>query len=512
MKRNLTALIILDGYGYSECKDGNAVEQANTPFLNALYKENPHTLITASGLGVGLPEGQMGNSEVGHLNIGAGRIVYQELTRITKSIADRDFFKNEALLKGMQSAKEKKGALHIMGLLSDGGVHSHQDHLYALLELAKQQGLKRVYIHCLMDGRDTAPDGGAGYIMALEEKIKEIGIGKIATIMGRYYAMDRDNRWERVEKAYNAMVLGEGNHSKSPEDTIKASYICGITDEFIIPTVINTLEDKRIQANDSIIFYNFRPDRARELTRTFVDPDFLEFPRKSGFFPVTFVSMTQYDESFKNILIAYKPVTVENTLGEYLSKLGIPQLRIAETEKYAHVTYFFNGGLEKQYPLEDRILVPSPHVATYDLQPEMSAPEVADQAVAAIESDKYQVMILNFANADMVGHTGVFEATKKAIEAVDACAQKVVNAILKKAGVVIVTADHGNAEKEIDYETHQPFTAHTTNPVKCIIAGAGELKLREDGGLADIAPTILDLMGIPKPAEMTGKTLIERSK
>lgn len=508
MNRNLIALIILDGYGYTEIKEGNAVLEAKSPFLNEFFEKNPHTLITASGLGVGLPEGQMGNSEVGHLNLGAGRIVYQELTRITKSIEDGDFFDNEALLMGINEAKAKEGALHIVGLLSDGGVHSHETHLYALLKLAKKEGLKKVYLHCLMDGRDTAPSGGLGYIENLEKKITEIGIGQIATIIGRYYGMDRDNRWERVEKAYNAMVLGEGNHVASPIEAMQETYAQGITDEFVIPTVIDTEDDKKINPNDTVIFFNFRPDRAREITRTLIDPEFSEFPRKRGFLPVTFVSMTQYDKTFENVEIAFKPETVENTLGEYLSKLGIPQLRIAETEKYAHVTYFFNGGLEKQYPLEDRILIPSPHVATYDLQPEMSAFEVAEKAVTEINAEKYQVMILNFANPDMVGHTGVLEAAEKAIETVDNCAKKVITAILKKGGKVLMTADHGNAEKMIDYETHQPFTAHTSNKVKLVLAGAGDISLKEDGKLADIAPTILDLMELEKPKEMTGNTLI----
>ncbi|MBC3888269.1 2,3-bisphosphoglycerate-independent phosphoglycerate mutase [Acetobacterium paludosum] len=510
MEKKLTALIILDGYGCTECLKGNAVEEAKTPFLKALYEENPHTLITASGLGVGLPEGQMGNSEVGHLNLGAGRVVYQELTRITKSIEDGDFFENEAFLSGIRSAKEKGGALHIMGLLSDGGVHSHERHLYALLELAKQQGIDRVYVHCLMDGRDTAPDSGIKHIKALEEKMSEIGIGKIATIIGRYYAMDRDNRWDRVEKAYDAMAIGEGEHAKSALQVMAETYSKSITDEFVLPTIIDTEEDKRIKTNDTIIFFNFRPDRAREITRAFIDPDFNEFTRKNGFFAVNFVSMTQYDQSFKNVSIAFKPETIENTLGAYLSHLGIPQLRIAETEKYAHVTYFFNGGLEKQYPLEDRLLVPSPHVATYDLKPEMSAFEVAEKAVEAIESEKYQLMVLNFANADMVGHTGIFEAAEKAVEVVDTCSQKVVQAILKKGGTVLLTADHGNAEKMIDYETNQPFTAHTSNQVKCILVGAGKVTLRNDGKLADVAPTLLDLMELPKPQEMTGETLIQR--
>jgi len=510
MNKKLTALIILDGYGFTRCTEGNAVEQAKTPFLDAISQDYPHTLITASGLGVGLPEGQMGNSEVGHLNLGAGRIVYQELTRITKSIEDGDFFTNEAFLAGIKSAKQKGGALHLMGLLSDGGVHSHECHLYALLNLAKKQGLDRVYVHCLMDGRDTAPNSGLGHVKSLEAKMAELGVGKIATIMGRYYAMDRDNRWDRVEKAYDAMTIGAGNHAASALKVMEETYAAEVTDEFVLPTIIDTVEDKTIKGNDTIIFFNFRPDRARELTRAFIDPEFKEFKRKTGYLGLHYVTMTQYDKSFENVAIAYKPVSIDNTLGEYLSNLGIPQLRIAETEKYAHVTYFFNGGLEKQYPLEDRILVPSPHVATYDLQPEMSACEVAEKAVAAVESEQYQLMILNFANADMVGHTGIFEAAEKAVEVVDECAKKVITAILAHGGKVIVTADHGNAEKMIDYETHMPFTAHTSNQVKCILLGDGDVVLRDGGRLADVAPTLLDLMELPKPAEMTGETLIKQ--
>jgi 2,3-bisphosphoglycerate-independent phosphoglycerate mutase len=509
MNNKLTALIILDGYGYTKCNEGNAVKNANCDYLNKLYEANPHTLITASGLGVGLPEGQMGNSEVGHLNLGAGRVVYQELTRITKAIKDGDFFNNATLIKGIKSAKENNGALHIMGLLSDGGVHSHQDHIYALIKLAKEYEIKKVYIHCFMDGRDTAPDSGAGYINKLEEKIKKIGVGEIATVIGRYYAMDRDNRWDRIEKAYNAMVFGDGEHVLSAEEVVTKAYDQGITDEFINPSIIDSQDDKKIKENDTIIFANFRPDRAREITRTFIDPSFSEFSRKGGYFKVNFVSMTQYDKSFDQVEIAYKPVLIENTLGEYLSYLKIPQLRIAETEKYAHVTYFFNGGLEKQYPLEDRILVPSPRVATYDLQPEMSAYEVAKKAVEAVKSKKYQVMILNFANADMVGHTGVLEAAEKAVEVVDTCTKEVVTAILDQGGVVLITADHGNAEKMIDYQSKQPFTAHTSNQVELMVVGNGNLKLRDDGALADVAPTILDLMKIEKPVEMTGKTLIK---
>ncbi|MDD3305774.1 MAG: 2,3-bisphosphoglycerate-independent phosphoglycerate mutase [Acetobacterium sp.] len=509
MNNNLTALIILDGYGFTRCTEGNAVEQAQTPFLDTISEVYPHTLITASGLGVGLPEGQMGNSEVGHLNLGAGRIVYQELTRITKSIEDGDFFTNEAFLAGINAAKQKDSALHLIGLLSDGGVHSHEDHLYALLKLAQKQGLKRVYVHCLMDGRDTAPNSGLVHIKALEAKMAQLGVGEIATIMGRYYAMDRDNRWDRVERAYDAMTVGAGNHAATALDIMLETYAAKITDEFVLPTIIDTVEDSTIKSDDTIIFFNFRPDRARELTRAFIDPDFNLFIRKTGFLSLNFVTMTQYDKSFETVSVAYQPVTIINTLGEYLSNLAIPQLRIAETEKYAHVTYFFNGGLEKQYPREDRILIPSPHVATYDLQPEMSAYEVADKAVAAIESEKYQLMILNFANADMVGHTGIFEAAEKAVEVVDECARKVIAAILAKGGKVILTADHGNAEKMIDYESHMPFTAHTSNQVKCILLGAGDVVLRNDGRLADVAPTLLDLMGLPKPPEMTGETLIK---
>lgn len=510
MKKGITALMILDGYGFTKHCEGNAVESANTPYLDCLDEKNPSTLIIASGLGVGLPEGQMGNSEVGHLNLGAGRIVYQELTRITKSILDGDFFENQAFLAAINWAKEKKKALHLIGLLSDGGVHSHEKHLYALLEMAKQNGLTEVYVHCLMDGRDTAPNSGLDHIRALEAKMADLEIGKIATVIGRFYAMDRDNRWERVEEAYNAMTMGVGDQEISALEAVVKSYDGGITDEFIRPTVIGADPKQNISQEDAIIFFNFRPDRAREITRALIDPDFTEFKRASGYLNLNYTTMTQYDKSFENVAIAYKPQVIDNTLGEYLSSLGIPQLRIAETEKYAHVTYFFNGGLEKQYPFEDRLLIPSPHVATYDLKPEMSAYEVADQAVAAIESEKYQLMILNFANADMVGHTGIIKAAEKAVEAVNDSAKKVIDAILKQGGRVIVTADHGNAEKMIDYESHMPFTAHTSNPVKCILVGEKNRKLREGGKLSDIAPTLLELMALPVPEQMTGKSLIEK--
>ncbi|WKY45573.1 2,3-bisphosphoglycerate-independent phosphoglycerate mutase [Eubacteriaceae bacterium ES2] len=506
MKKELTALIILDGYGFSTCEKGNAVELARTPYLDCLSQKYPHTLITASGLGVGLPEGQMGNSEVGHLNLGAGRIIYQELTRITKSIEDGDFFENEALLSAVKWAKEKNQALHLIGLLSDGGVHSHEKHLYGLLKLAKRNGLDKVFVHCLMDGRDTAPNSGLTHIKALQAKMQELGVGEIATIIGRYYGMDRDNRWDRVEKAYDAMTMGIGIEEMNAVSAMEKSYAGGVTDEFILPTVID--QDGLIKAKDAIIFFNFRPDRAREITRCLIEKEFDQFDRKSGFLNVKYISMTQYDKSFENLEIAYKPETIKNTLGEYLSDLGISQLRIAETEKYAHVTYFFNGGLEKQYPLEDRILVPSPHVATYDLKPEMSAYEVAEKAVEAIKSEKYQLMVLNFANPDMVGHSGILEAAEKAVETVNECAQKVIETILQHGGSIIVTADHGNAEKMIDYETGMPFTAHTSNPVKCILLGKENVSLREGGRLADIAPTLLDLMELPVPSEMTGTSLI----
>lgn len=510
MRGNLTALIILDGYGYTEIAEGNAVLEAPSPNLDAFYNDHPHTHIVASGLGVGLPEGQMGNSEVGHLNLGAGRIVYQELTRITKSIEDGDFFENEAFMKGIANVKANNSALHIMGLLSDGGVHSHNTHLYGLLELAKRNGIDKVYVHCFMDGRDTAPTSGLGYIKELEAKMAEIGVGEIATISGRYYAMDRDNRWERVNEAYNAVALGKGKAAESAVEAMENSYKEDVTDEFIVPTVIQPEVDKTVKANDTIIFFNFRPDRARELTRAFINEDFDGFKRENGYIPVTYITMTQYDATFDNVEIAFKPEVITNTLGEYLSANNIPQLRIAETEKYAHVTYFFNGGIEKQYEGEDRILVPSPKVATYDLKPEMSAYEVTDKVLEAIASDKYKVIILNYANTDMVGHTGVMEAAEKAVMAVDECSKKVIDAILDKGGNVILTADHGNAEKMIDYETKKPWTAHTTNPVECVIAGVGEVELRDDGRLADIAPTILDLLDMDVPAEMTGTSLIKK--
>ncbi len=502
MKKPLV-LMILDGFGIAP-DEGNAIVAASTPNLDRILKENPVTKIGASGLDVGLPDGQMGNSEVGHTNIGAGRIVYQELTRITKSAQEGDMEKNPALLHAMQSAKDNGKALHFMGLLSDGGVHSHNTHLYALLNMAKSMGLEKVFVHCFLDGRDVPPSSGKDYVKELVEKLEEIGVGKAATVMGRYYAMDRDNRWERVEKAYAAMVYGEGVEAECPICAVQKSYDEGVTDEFVVPTVCKGAEP--VREGDSIIFYNFRPDRAREITRTFVDPEFAGFERRNGFFPVNYVCMTQYDATMPNVDVAYKPESLTNTFGEYLSKNDMTQLRIAETEKYAHVTFFFNGGVEKQYPGEDRILVKSPAVATYDLQPHMSAYEVTDKMVEAVKSGKYDALILNYANCDMVGHTGVFEAAVKAVEAVDACIGRVEAAVKEMGGCILLTADHGNADKMVD-DDGTPFTAHTTNPVPfCVINRPCEL--REGGRLADIAPTMLKVLGLPQPAEMTGESII----
>ena len=502
MKKPLV-LMILDGFGIAP-KEGNAIEAARTPNLDKLFSQNPLTQIGASGLDVGLPDGQMGNSEVGHTNLGAGRIVYQELTRITKSIQDGDFFQNEAFLSAIENVKKNHSALHLMGLLSDGGVHSHNTHLYGLLELAKKNDIENVYVHCFMDGRDVPPSSGKDYVAQLIEKMKEIGVGQIATVMGRYYAMDRDNRWERVEKAYAAMVYGEGEKAACGLCAMQNSYDNGVTDEFVVPTVIDGAQP--IQPNDSVIFFNFRPDRAREITRTLVDPDFTGFERRNGFFPLTYICMTPYDATMPNVDVAFKKESLDNTLGEYISKLGMKQLRIAETEKYAHVTFFFNGGVEKQYEGEDRILVHSPKVATYDLQPEMSAYEVTDKMVDAVNSGKYDVIILNFANCDMVGHTGVFDAAVKAVEAVDTCVGRVIDAVLAQGGAALITADHGNADHMFD-EDGTPFTAHTTNPVPLCVVGH-PCTLREGGRLADLAPTMLQILNIPQPAEMTGKSLI----
>ncbi len=505
MAKKPLMLCILDGFGWVPDETyGNAIAAAKKPNLDKLFAACPYTTIGASGMDVGLPDGQMGNSEVGHTNIGAGRIVYQELTRITKSIQDGDFFENEALKSAMLAAKDSGKALHLMGLLSDGGVHSHNGHLYGLLEMAKRLGLADVYVHAIMDGRDVPPDSGKGFIQELEAKCAEIGVGRIATVTGRYYAMDRDNRWDRVEKAYNAFVKGEGRRG-APVEVMEKSYADGVTDEFVVPAV--TCEGGRVSAGDSVIFFNFRPDRAREITRTFVDPDFTGFAR--DFFPLHYVCFTQYDVTMPNVDVAFKPQSLTNVMGEYLAKNGKTQLRIAETEKYAHVTFFFNGGVEAPFEGEDRALINSPKVATYDLQPEMSAYLVADECVKRIESGKYDVIILNFANCDMVGHTGVFQAAVKAVEAVDACAGKVIDAVLGQGGAVLLTADHGNADKMYDPDPEHPFTAHTTNPVPFLVAGLGDVKLRAGGVLADIAPTMLKILGLPQPEEMTGKSIIE---
>lgn len=509
-KKKMYALIILDGFGLNDKKEGNAIKLIGTPFVDELLSKYPHTQIGASGLDVGLPDGQMGNSEVGHLNMGAGRKVYQELTRISKEIADGDFDKNSELLTAIRNAKAAGKKLHVWGLLSDGGVHSHIEHLFALVKLAKKEGLDNVYIHAFLDGRDTPPKSGIEYIRQLEAFLKEEAFGKIATVSGRYYAMDRDNRWERVEKAYSAIACGEGNYAASAKEAVEDSYLQGVNDEFVLPTVIVEGEKPvaTVENGDSVVFFNFRPDRAREITRAFIQKDFDSFQRKTGYLNPYYVGFTQYDASFKELGIhtAFLPQNLKNTLGEYLSKLGKTQLRIAETEKYAHVTFFFNGGVEAANPLEDRILVPSPKVATYDLQPEMSAPTVAEKAVAEIESGKYDVMILNFANCDMVGHTGVLEAAEKAVKAVDECLRKVVSAILSEGGEVIVTADHGNADKMIA-DDGSPFTAHTTNPVPFIVVRDGDFELKEGGILADVAPTLLKMMDVAIPEEMTGHQL-----
>ena len=509
MNNNLTMLMILDGFGIRESKVGNAIKLANTPNIDKLMKICPTSIIHTSGLQVGLPEGQMGNSEVGHTNIGAGRIVYQELTRITKSIEDGDFFSIPEFVSAIENCKKHGSKLHILGLLSDGGVHSHIRHLYGLLELAKRKDFEDVYVHCFMDGRDTPPASGESYIVKLEEKMREKGVGKIATISGRFYSMDRDKRWQRVQKAYDALVNGEGNKATSAVSAIEASYQKEVFDEFVEPTVIYSGDKPvaKIEKNDSVIFFNFRPDRARELTRTLVDPEFNEFETKN--LDLYYVTFTQYDATLPNVNIAFKPEKLVNTFGEYISKNGLTQLRIAETEKYAHVTFFFNGGEEKQYPGEDRILVPSPKVETYDMQPEMSAEEVTVKVVEAIKSGKYNSIILNYANPDMVGHTGSLEAAIKAIEKIDGCVQRVVDAIKEQNGVLLITADHGNAEQMIDEATGEPHTAHTTNPVPLILVGKDNVRLKE-GRLADLAPTMLEIMGLEKPQEMTGESLIEK--
>ena len=505
MSKAPVALLIMDGFGINPSDYGNAIQAAKTPNLDRYFANCPNTIIGASGLDVGLPDGQMGNSEVGHTNMGAGRIVYQQLVKITKSIQDGDFFENPALKAAMQNAKDKGTALHLMGLLSPGGVHSHMTHMYGLVEMAKRFGLQKVYVHAFLDGRDVPPSSAAEYMEEAVAELNKIGLGKIGVISGRFYAMDRDNAWDRVEKAYAALVYGEGVQEDDPVQAIKNSYANGVTDEFMIPAVVT--KDAKITKNDSVIFFNFRPDRARQLTRAFVDPEFKGFERKNGCFPVHFVCMAQYDAAMPNVSVAFPPEELTMTLGEYLSKCGKTQLRIAETQKYAHVTFFFNGGEEKQFEGEERILIQSPDVETFDLKPEMSAYEVTEAVLKEIAADKFDAIILNFANCDMVGHTGIFDAAVQAVQAVDDCIGQVTEAITAKGGKVIITADHGNADKMMEPDG-APFTAHTTNPVPVIVVGSKYKKLREGGVLADLAPTMLQLMELPQPKEMTGKSLI----
>ena len=512
MKDKLTMLMILDGFGDNPNKDGNAIKLAKTPNIDKLMKKYQTVDINTSGLAVGLPEGQMGNSEVGHTNIGAGRIVYQELTRITKSIEDGDFFSNPEFINAIENCKKNNSKLHILGLLSDGGVHSHIRHLYGLLEMAKRRDFEDVYVHCFLDGRDTPPASAESYIVKLQEKMKEKEIGKIASICGRFYAMDRDKRWERVKKCYDALVKGEGNKAGSVVKAIEDSYQKEVFDEFVEPTVICNGEGPAatIEKNDSVIFFNFRPDRAREITRALVDSEFDGFETKKDL-NLYYVCFTNYDETMPNVHIAFKKEPLKNTFGEYISNKGYTQLRIAETEKYAHVTFFFNGGEEKQYEGEDRILVPSPKVETYDMKPEMSAYEVTEKVLEAIKSDKYDAIILNYANTDMVGHTGSLTAAVKAVEAVDECVGKVVKLVEEKQGNMLITADHGNAEQMIDYKTGEPHTAHTVNPVPLILVTTDKkLKLQSGGKLADLAPTMLDLMKLEKPEEMAGTSLLDK--
>lgn len=513
MSKKPVVLMVLDGYGLNERTEGNAIAMANTPVMDQLMAECPFVKGNASGLYVGLPDGQMGNSEVGHMNIGAGRVIYQDLTRITKSIQDGDFFENKGLLAAIENCKKHDSDLHLWGLVSDGGVHSHNTHIYGLLELAKRQGLSKVYVHCFLDGRDTPPASGKSYVEALEEKMAEIGVGKVASLSGRYYAMDRDTNWDRIEKAYDSLVYGKGVQATSASEALAASYAEGVTDEFVLPTVITDEEGKPlslVKDNDSVIFFNFRPDRAREITRVFCDDTFDKFERP--FQKLTYVCFKDYDETIPNKIIAFEKESISNTFGEYLAKCGKKQLRLAETEKYAHVTFFFNGGVEEPNVEEFRLLVNSPKdVATYDLKPEMSAPEVGMDLVEAIKSDKYDVIVINFANPDMVGHTGVIPAAIKAVEKIDELVGRAVDAIREVDGVLFICADHGNAEKMIDYETGAPHTAHTTNPVPFILVNAGEgIKLREGGALCDIVPTLLEIMELPQPPEMTGKSLIVR--
>jgi 2,3-bisphosphoglycerate-independent phosphoglycerate mutase len=511
MSKKPTVLLVLDGFGLNDRKEANAIAIANTPVIDRMMEEYPYVKGYASGMAVGLPEGQMGNSEVGHINIGAGRIVYQELTRITKEIQDGTFFNNAALLAAIDNCKRHNSDLHLFGLLSDGGVHSHNTHMYGLLELAKRHGIKNVYVHAFLDGRDTPPASGKGFIEELGEKMRMYGVGKIATVMGRYYVMDRDNRWDRVEKAYRAMVYGEGDTAESGVVAVQNSYDKQAYDEFVIPTVV--VEDGKpvatVKENDSVIFYNFRPDRAREITRAFCNDDFNGFDRGKNRMNLTYVCFSDYDITIPNKLAAFHKVSINNTFGQYLAAHNMTQLRLAETEKYAHVTFFFNAGIEVPNAGEDRILVNSPKVATYDLQPEMSVYKVAENLVEAIKSDKYDVIICNFANPDMVGHTGILEAAVNAVEAVDECVGKALEALLSVDGQMFLCADHGNAEQLLDYNTNEPFTAHTTNPVPFILINFDkDYTLAEGGRLADIVPTMIDMMGMNKPDEMTGKSLL----
>lgn len=498
-----TTLIIMDGFGLRDEELGNAIKSAPTPVLDKLFAENPTSKLSASGIDVGLPAGQMGNSEVGHTNIGAGRVVYQDLPKISRDIDQGTFFQNPAYQKAMLAAKDQGTAVHIMGLLSDGGVHSHITHIQAAVKMAAQLDCPKIYVHCFLDGRDVPPTSGKGFVAQMQAYCKQYG-AQIVTVQGRYYAMDRDTNWDRTEKAYAAMVYGEATYIPDPLDAVQGSYNKEVTDEFMTPVVC--VKDAEIQPNDTVIFMNFRPDRARQITRTLVDPDFDGFERKKGFFPLQFVCTTCYDASMPNVEVAYPSEALKNVFGEYISKLGLTQLRIAETEKYAHVTFFFNGGVETVFPGEDRVLIPSPKVATYDMKPDMSANEVAAACVERIESGNYDVIILNFANCDMVGHTGVYEAARLAVETVDRCVGQVVEATSKMGGITLITADHGNSERMFQDDGVSPMTAHTTNPVPFCIVGAS-VQLR-DGILADIAPTMLDLMGLEKPAEMNGKTLI----
>ena len=505
IQKRPTMLMILDGFGLNPRREGNAVAAANTPNLDGIFAKYHHTQLSACGLAVGLPEGQMGNSEVGHLNIGAGRVVYQELTRITKAAEDGSLFENPALNNAMDHALANNSALHFFGLLSDGGVHSHISHLFALLDMAKKKGLKKVLVHCFLDGRDVPPRCANQYIKSLQSHMDTLGIGEIATICGRYYALDRDTRWDRVEKAYDAMTLGHGFETATGCAAVDSAYERGENDEFVQPSVTGA---GTVNDGDAIIMYNFRPDRAREITRAFADPAFDGFIRKKTVKNLKYVCMTQYDASMPGVEVAFPPQTLVNTFGDYIASLGLSQLRIAETEKYAHVTFFFNGGVEAPAPKEDRILVPSPKVPTYDLQPEMSAPEVTSQVLARIAEEKYDCIILNFANADMVGHTGIMDAAVKAVETLDTCVPQIVDAVLAKGGQILLTADHGNADCMIDEEGNA-VTAHSLSPVPLVHIASDPKELSDGGRLCDIAPTLLDLMGLEKPAEMTGRSLVK---